>query len=245
MQRYLLTAAVLTALATPAAADGLAPRSYGPAARVSHPFAIWTGCYLGGHAGALWDSSDSWVVRTPGGAFFGQSLGSHDLDGWIGGAQVGCDYQFSGSRAVIGVQADYGWTDAKGSHASARETGVAYHSDLKSLATVTGRVGYAWERFLGYVKAGGAWSSVDYSASTILVGTAYTSSDTRSGWTAGIGGEYAVGSNLSVFVEYNHYDFGLADVQFAPRVAGLRPAVLGIEESASVLRAGFNLRFGR
>ena len=174
MRRYLLTAALLTTLAAPAIADGLTPRSYGTAARVSGPFSIWTGCYLGGHAGGIWDSSDGWVVRTPGGAFVGQSLGAHDLDGWVGGAQVGCDYQFTGSRFVIGIQADYGWTDAKGSHASAREIGVAYHSDLKSLATVTGRVGHAWDRFLGYVKAGGAWSSVDYSASTILVGTAYT-----------------------------------------------------------------------
>jgi outer membrane immunogenic protein len=245
VRRYLLTAALLTTLAAPAIADGLTPRSYGTAARVSGPFSIWTGCYLGGHAGGIWDSSDGWVVRTPGGAFVGQSLGAHDLGGWVGGAQVGCDYQFTGSRFVIGIQADYGWTDAKGSHASAREIGVAYHSDLQSLATVTGRFGHAWDRFLGYVKAGGAWSSADYSASTILVGTAYTSSDTRSGWTAGIGGEYAVSSNLSVFVEYNYFDFGTMDVRFAPRIAGLPAGFLDIEESASVLRAGVNLRFGK
>ena len=37
----------------------------------------WTGCYIGGHAGGLWANSGQWVVRTPGGDFFGQSLGEH------------------------------------------------------------------------------------------------------------------------------------------------------------------------
>ena len=94
--------------------------------------------------------------------------------------QAGCDYQFAGG-VVVGVVGDYGWTNAKGSHASAREFGVFYHSDIDSVASVTGRVGYAWDRLLGYVKAGGSWEEVDYAASTILIGTAYRASDTRSG----------------------------------------------------------------
>jgi hypothetical protein len=93
-------------------------------------------------------------VRTPGGDFYGQSLGGHDLDSFIGGVQAGCDYQFGG--LVVGVAGDYGWGDASGSHPSAREFGVTYHSRIESLASVTGRVGYAWDRFLGYVKGGGA-----------------------------------------------------------------------------------------
>jgi hypothetical protein len=32
-------------------------------------------------------------------------------------------------------------------------------SNTKSLASVTGRVGYAWDRFLGYVKGGGAFGA--------------------------------------------------------------------------------------
>jgi outer membrane immunogenic protein len=117
-------------------------------------------------------------VRTPGGAFFGQSLGGHEAHGWLGGGQGGCDYQFAGSF-VIGLQGDYAWADAEGSHDSAREIGVAYHSKVKSLATATGRIGYAWDRFLGYVKGGGAWERDDYWATTIILGTAYTARVTR------------------------------------------------------------------
>ncbi len=183
-------------------------------------------------------------MRTPGGAFFGQSLGSHDVDGWIGGVQGGCDYQFAGGF-VIGVQGDYGWTNANGSHASARETGVFYHSDVESLASVTARIGYAWDRFLGYVKARrclGGTSTIRLRPS--CVGTAYTSSDTRSGWTIGAGGEYAFTRFLSGFVEYNYYDFGTADIHLTPQIAGLPQGFLDIDESASIVRAGLNLRFG-
>ena len=38
---------------------------------------------------------------------------------------------------MIGVQGDYGWSNADGTHASAREIGVFYHSEIESLATVT------------------------------------------------------------------------------------------------------------
>ena len=94
------------------------------------------------------------------GVDFGQSLGGHDVESWIGGVQAGCDYQFAG--VVLGVQGDYGWTGADGTHASTREVGVYYHSEVKALASVTGRVGYAWNRFLGYVKGGAAWERVDH-----------------------------------------------------------------------------------
>src|SRR5262245_64664346 len=57
------------------------------------PVWSWSGCYLGGHAGGLWATQKDWIVRTPGGDFFGQSLGQHDEHSFVGGAQAGCDYQ--------------------------------------------------------------------------------------------------------------------------------------------------------
>src|SRR6516162_4082636 len=142
MRKFLFAAAALNALAGPAvAADMRLPVYKAPVV----PVWSWSGCYLGGHAGGLWAKSKDWIVRTPGGAFYGQSLGEHALDSWLGGAQAGCDYQFAGGF-VIGIQGD---SNAEGSHDSAREIGVAYHSKVKSLASVTGRIGYAWDRLLG------------------------------------------------------------------------------------------------
>ncbi|MEM8855515.1 MAG: hypothetical protein AAGD34_17560, partial [Pseudomonadota bacterium] len=87
----------------------------------------WTGCYGGVHAGGIWGQADDWTPVTQGGAFIGQSLGSHAVDGIAGGVQLGCDYAFAG-HWVVGIQGSYSWADAEGSHPSTRETGVTYHS---------------------------------------------------------------------------------------------------------------------
>src|ERR1700730_16243292 len=120
MGKFLLGTAALIALARPAISAALRA----PVRRAPPPVVVpvwsWSGCYVGGHAGGLWARQKDWIVRTPGGAFYGESLGGHDADSWLGGAQAGCDYQFAGSF-VIGIQGDYAWTDAEGNHDSARE----------------------------------------------------------------------------------------------------------------------------
>ena len=241
MRKFLLATAALIALAGPAiAADMRAPVYKAPPPVV--PAWSWTGCFVGGHGGSLWTKQD-WTNLTPGGDFFGAWLGGHQANSWLGGVQAGCDYQFAGGF-VIGIQGDYAWTDAAGSHDSTREFGVAYHSKAKSLASVTGRVGYAWDRFLGYVRGGGAWQRNDYSASTIILGTVYAGTETRSGWTVGVGGEYAFTNVLSGFVEYSYYDYGSGRVPLTPLLAGLRPGLVDVKETTSVVRAGLNIRFG-
>jgi outer membrane immunogenic protein len=242
MRKLLLGMAALIALVRPAVSADMRAPSY-KASRPLLPIWSWSGCYLGGHANGLWAKSQEWIVRTPGAAFFGRSLGEHDVNGWLGGVQAGCDYQFAGGF-VVGLQGDIGWTDIEGGHDSALEFGVAYHSKIKSLGSVTGRIGYAWDRFLGYAEGGGAWERDNYWATTIVLGTAYTASETRSGWTIGIGGEYAFTNFLSGFVEYNYYDFGTRQIAFTPQVTGLGPAFVDTKETKSVVRAGLSFRFG-
>ena len=238
MKRHALVTAALVTLASQASAADLGARADDQSAW------SWTGCYFGANAGGLWGDSDRWIPRTPGGAFEGVSLGGHSVDGFIGGVQGGCDYQ-TASGVVIGVAGDYGWTHADGTHPSARETGVFYHSDVEALASVTGRLGYAFDRALLYVEGGAAWERVDYSASTTMIGTAYRASDDRPGWTIGGGGEYAFTDHLSAFVEYSHYDFGTERITLNPQFSFLPTAFVDIEDTDNVIRAGINLRIGR
>ena len=233
MRNFLVAIAALIVLASPAISAET---------QVPVPAWSWTDCYAGGHAGAVW-TQEQWYDRTPGGDFYGQSLGGHHVKLRIGGAQAGCDYQFTGGL-VIGVRGDYAWADAQGSHDSAREFGVAYHSKVRSLASATARLGYAWDRLLGYVRAGGAWQREDYSASTILAGTVYAGRETRPGWTIGVGGEYAFNSFLSGFIEYGYHDFGTKKIGLTPLIAGLRPGFVDVKETTNAVRAGLNFRFG-
>ncbi len=211
-----------------------APVMRGPAPIAAYN---WTGCYIGGHVGGLW-ARKQWEVREPLDPNFGLSDGSHNPNGWLGGVQGGCDYQFAG-RFVIGIAGDYAWTDAEGSNASPLFPGWTNHSKVKNLASVTGRVGYAWDRFLGYVKGGVAWEKDEHRES--LGGIIGTVSATRRGWTVGIGGEYAFTNYLSGFIEYDYYDFGREDLTFIFNNNG--SFIFGIKETKSVVTGGLNLRW--
>jgi outer membrane immunogenic protein len=250
--KKLLSGGVVVAalLAGPAMAADLAVRAPAPVYRAPPPVYIfsWTGCYVGGNIGGLW-AHKSWTDRTPGDPFFGSSFGTHDPSSFLGGAQVGCDYQVGGW--VFGVAGDYDWTNANSSNVNVIFPGLSDQSHIKSLASVTGRIGYAWDRFLGYVKGGGAWERDDYTVTGVVpffgaVGA--TASETRGGWTIGVGGEYAFTNFLSGFVEYDYYNFGTRTNTFVCGVvctpAGAVSFPVDIQETKNVFKVGLNWRFG-
>src|SRR5579863_6048879 len=200
-------------------------------APVMAPAYSWTGCYVGGNAGGLW-TTKTWSVATTGAA-----ESTQDISGGLAGGQIGCNYQVT--TWVFGIQGDYDWSNAGGTAADASFVGGTDHSNVKSLASVTGRVGYTWDRFLGYVKGGGAWVRDDYSVSN-AVGLASSASETRNGWTLGVGGEYAFTDWLSGFAEYDYYDFGTTSNTFTGL---LGTGTSSIKQTVSVAKGGINFKF--
>jgi outer membrane immunogenic protein len=189
----------------------------------------WSGCYIGGNFGGLWAHTD-WSVA---------ASTSQDLNNALGGGQVGCNYQVT--TWVFGIQGDYDWTNASADTADAR-LALTDHTNIKSVASITGRVGYTWDRFLGYVKGGGAWERDEYSTTLFTTGATFsTASETRTGWTIGIGGEYAFTDWLTGFVEYDYYDFGTTTNAFA--VVGGGTSLVDIKETKSLAKAGVNFKF--
>jgi outer membrane immunogenic protein len=204
-------------------------------APVMAPAYSWTGCYVGGNVGGIWATKD-WSITTTGVANSTQNISS-----WLGGGQVGCNYQVS--TWVFGIQGDYDWTNASGSANDAAFAGNTDHSNIKALASVTGRVGYAWDRFLGYVKGGGAWENDNYAVTNNVTGvTAATASETRTGWTVGVGGEYAFNDWLTGFAEYDYYDFGTKTNTFV--TAAPPNALIDVRERQSVAKVGLNIKLG-
>jgi outer membrane immunogenic protein len=109
---------------------------------------------------------------------------------------------------------------------------------------VTGRIGYAWDRFLGYIRAGGAWETSSYDL--LITGvTAATVTEHRGGWTIGIGGEYAFLNWLTGFIEYDYYGFSGATNTFICPACGLATvaAPFSIRTDISALKLGLNFRF--
>jgi len=251
------SASLIAAIASHAtsAADMRVPK---PRAPVVPYYFTWTGCYVGGNGGSFVASKDFTLLETTPGLGYdgiatngvstiGTSLGTHSTSGGIGGVQAGCNYQMG--SVVLGIQADRDWSQASGSHLDHFIPGALISSQTTSVSSLTGRLGYGGERFLGYLKVGGARAEDNYTivgpAITVL-GTPFGSavaSAKHSGWTIGVGGEYAFTNWLTGFIEYDYYPFDAKTVTFVSPAFGAF-ADIQVKEHKHVVKAGLNLKWG-
>jgi outer membrane immunogenic protein len=200
----LLAATAFALLSAPMlAADIPARTEYRAPAMVATPAFTWTGCYVGANVGGAF-ARDKYVTNSAGIFVPGVSLGSHNSSGVMAGGQLGCNYQTG--ALVFGVEGMFDWINLNGSNLIPA-TLVSLTSKTSWLGTATGRVGYAFDRSLLYVKGGGAWIN-EKQGVTALGLTIDDGGHTRSGWTLGTGWEYAFAPNWSAKVEYNYMDFG-------------------------------------
>jgi len=229
------------------AADLRAPPTY--KAPIVAPGYSWSGCYLGGHVGGGWGrkrfSPDlTFPFFHP---FFSPT--SVDTDGFLGGGQVGCDYQFA-TNWVIGVEGAVSWSNLRGDAPDLQSTvdNVVYHVKTDWIATATGRVGYAWDRWLVYAKGGAAWAHDKYNATGQDTGALFDfgATETRLGWTVGAGVEWAFWNNWSTKVEYNYMDFGSRSLRFVNSIppAFAIPAPGNVDQKIHAIKFGLNYRFG-
>jgi outer membrane immunogenic protein len=77
----------------------------------------------------------------------------------VAGGQVGYNFQFGASPFVFGIEGDGDWSGISGSGACAPGVflNCSQSNNLRWMADVTGRVGYAVGGFLPYAKGGIAW----------------------------------------------------------------------------------------
>ncbi|MBX9774446.1 MAG: porin family protein [Xanthobacteraceae bacterium] len=170
----------------------------------------WTGFYVGGHTGIAVGRTTTGNTSPYGGFDAGIPL-SYDLNpvSVFGGGQLGYNWQYG--VYVLGVEADLGYLGL-------RETVRPAPDDYVSVkygwyGTVTGRLGFAYDRLLTYVKGGAAVASITNAAGG-LTGGVIDPSDysavrkTRLGWTVGSGFELAFAPNWSFKSEYLYMNFG-------------------------------------
>ena len=176
-------------------------------------------------------------------ADFGSSTGSD----FVGGGQIGCDYQFA-DNWVVGIQAMYDYGRISSSHVIPAFPTFNSNVRVRDMWTVTGRVGYLFTpQLLGYVKGGGAWTSADYVINgtvPVLFNSENAFGASRSGWTVGGGLEWMFARGWSVFGEFNYMDFGRRDINFvaAPGTVGA-PDVVRTKLEVEQILVGVNYKF--
>src|ERR1700686_2276308 len=83
----------------PASAADLPARTYTKAPVAAPAMTYnWTGCYIGGNVGAAWAKPARTRIGLADGTVLpALNFGSANGSSFIGGGQIGCDYQFSGN----------------------------------------------------------------------------------------------------------------------------------------------------
>ncbi len=175
------------------------------------------------------------------------ATGSADLNGLVGGAQIG--YNWQAGALVFGVEADINASGQSASGVTACGIGcsITETSRINWFGTVRGRVGFvAANTWLLYVTGGAAWTNAsDTTTVTTGLGTATLVSlnDTRAGWTLGGGVEAALTRNWSWKLEYLH----IRTEGWGGTAAIAAPFGGTVTESATIrnniVRAGLNYRF--
>jgi outer membrane immunogenic protein len=178
----------------------------------------WSGFYVGANLGYGRSDAD-WANResTPSATFFDSLPGdilSNGMAGAMGGGQIGYNYQ--SGRWVLGIEAVLAASAIKGNQIST--TGAAddqFEARIKSLLLATGRLGYAWDNFLVYGKAGIAVANIRASVTDNAGPTTGAGSDShwRGGPAVGLGIEYGITPNLSFAVEYDYIRLSAASYQ--------------------------------
>src|SRR6202790_5012055 len=231
MKKLLLATVALVALGAtvPALAADLPARTYTKAPAYAAPLYNWTGFYIGGHVGGAFSGNNG----------FGGTTNNGNGGRFLGGLQVGADYQFA-PNWVLGIEGQYSWLGNNNNGVAFAGTGYVYTNNQRGLGSVTGRVGYTWGPALLYVKGGYAFS--DNNENVTLGGAPIAfavDSDHKNGYTVGAGVEYMFAQNWSAKVEYQYYNFGKSRF-IAP--AALAPFG-SFTTDDHVVKAGLNYRF--
>lgn len=226
MKRVFLASVAMVALVGSAAAADL-PRRYEPIvpkAPIMSPIYNWTGFYLGVNGGGAWGRSEWNGVPD-----------KFDVSGGMIGGTIG--YNWQTSAWVFGLEGDADWADISGSTTVLGCVGLPCRTRSDFLATVRGRLGYAFDRFLPYITGGLAVGNIKATYPGFP-----TVDDTKAGWTVGGGVEFAFTGNWTAKVEYLHVDLG--DTTCGLGTACSFPGVGNqVSLTEEVIRGGINYRF--
>jgi outer membrane immunogenic protein len=263
MLRMSLTAAaslLALSIATGASAADLPRKSVAPV--FVAPAFTWTGFYVGLNAGYGWGESKVDVSQNPSSALFGADPFGYKVkpDGFIGGAQIGYNYQIN--AFVVGIEADFQFSTMKKSNGlqglPLNPAGIQpiSRSDTESkmdyFGTIRARLGFTpMDRLLIYGTGGVMFAQVKNESATqynnVVFDPAFryvgSSSSMKTGYVVGAGAEYAFTNNITAKIEYLYYDLGKQNYIGLRTGAPTFSLNYNVKTTGNIVRAGVNYKF--
>ncbi|GAC1331628.1 MAG: porin family protein [Beijerinckiaceae bacterium] len=249
LRKILLSTVAGAAMAGSALAADLPSRKAPPVAYApAIPIFTWTGFYIGANAGGAFRASSGNAYNNA--FFFGGAtpvVGTTTTTNngrFIAGGQAGVNWQVN--QFVLGIEGDGQALFGGNNNVFPGASGL---SKTGFLGTVRGRAGIAFDRFLVYGTGGIAFGSSNLP--TIAVAnvagipgffTGAGGNNTRVGYAAGAGVEYAFTNNWSVKLEYLFTDLGRNNRTFVLGGTGAGFTVHNREQN-HIVRAGLNYKF--
>jgi outer membrane immunogenic protein len=256
-----LAACCIALIGTPALAADMAVKA--PPQPTPAPVWSWAGFYVGGNAGysvgrdpiALTNPSSGSPTITPAGPLDFFKLAP---TGGLVGGQIG--YNWQTGNLLLGVEGDWQWAHQADS-ACVQEcsfffntaSALNYQQTLTSFGTARTRIGFAQDRWLWYVTAGGALGRVEDNFSFLETGPGLAitggtiATHNRGGWVVGGGVETALAGPWSAKLEYLYIDLGSVTDAFTTtnNVGANNPTfVANSAVRDQIIRLGVNYRFG-
>jgi len=170
-------------------------------------------------------------------------------DGWLGGGQIGFNWQTG--PLVLGVEVDGQWSGQQDTACvnSCTVNGgtIILAQKLNSFATARARIGYAANAWLWYVTGGAAWGSVSNTVSFPPFG-GFSFDQGKWGWVAGGGVETALWGNWTAKFEYLYMDLGgaagAANFVVNPNFQIVENVIGTTTFRDHIFRVGLNYKFG-
>jgi outer membrane immunogenic protein len=191
----------------------------GSASRGSHGETDWSGFYLGGQLGGAWSSID-WTqtnanfFNTLGPAVLGTDTGFHASSA-AGGVLGGYNHQID--HLVLGFELGATALDLSDRRPSPFFPALdTYSTKVGWLATVAGRIGFAWDQWLVYGRGGWAGGNVEVTLDSPAAGVFASKDSWANGWTLGAGGEYMLWPGIALGLAYDYVDLSLDETTNCP-----------------------------
>ena len=232
----------------------------------------WTGVYVGGFVGGATGSnvtsSEPYNSQEGYWNINGANNNYSTKASFMGGGTVGYNWQIGKSPYLVGLEGEYGYLGQSGSNTDPNATtynaspaSAGYPTSTGSSSTkigssygyglVGGRIGYAMDRALFYVKSGAVFTSNQSSYNDSNWGfTGSSKTNNNPGYAIGAGVEYALptewfklAKNISIKTEYlyfginrtttttsSSYSEGWAGQQFSSNtsISGIHTAKIGV-----------------